>query len=139
MSRKYIQNRIRDLGFTQRSVSMTLGVSEQSLSNFINGSRSYSYRIYIRLLMALALTVDNPVESIGKRPATALRETIREAIEARDMSIRKLAELCEVNSTSLSSYLTGKRSISVIALEHIIDGLNLGFVSYGIPTVQSVK
>lgn len=139
MSRKYIQNRIRDLGFTQRSVSMTLGVSEQSLSNFINGSRSYSYRLYIRLLMALALTVDNPVESIGKRPATALRETIREAIEARDMSIRKLSELCEVNSTSLSSYLTGKRSISVIALEHIIDGLNLGFVSYGIPTVQSVK
>lgn len=139
MSRKYIQHRIRDLGFTQRSVSMTLGVSEQSLSNFINGSRSYSYRIYIRLLMALALTVDNPVESIGKRPATALRETIREAIEARDMSICKLAELCEVNSTSLSSYLTGKRSISVIALEHIIDGLNLGFVSYGIPTVQSVK
>lgn len=139
MSRKYIQNRIRDLGFTQRSVSMTLGVSEQSLSNFINGSRSYSYRLYIRLLMALALTVYNPVESIGKRPATALRETIREAIEARDMSIRKLSELCEVNSTSLSSYLTGKRSISVIALEHIIDGLNLGFVSYGIPTVQSVK
>lgn len=89
--------------------------------------------------MALALTVYNPVESIGKRPATALRETIREAIEARGMSIRKLAELCEVNSTSLSSYLTGKRSISVIALEHIIDGLNLGFVSYGIPTVHSVK
>lgn len=139
MSRKYIQNRIRDLGFTQRSVSMTIGVSEQSLSNFINGSRSYSYRMYISLLMALALTVDNPIESIGKRPATALRETIREAIEARDMSIRKLAGLCKVNSTSLSSYLTGKRSISVTALERVIAGLNLGFVSYGIPTVQSVK
>lgn len=139
MSRKYIQNRIRDLGFTQRSVSMTIGVSEQSLSNFINGSRSYSYRMYISLLMALGLTVDNPIDSIGKRPATALRETIREAIEARDMSIRKLAELCKVNSTSISSYLTGKRSISVVALERIIDGLKLGFVSYGIPTVQSVK
>ncbi len=139
MSRKYIQNRIRNLGLTQRSVSMTIGVSEQSLSNFINGSRSYSYRMYISLLMALALTVDNPIESIGKRPATALRETLREAIEVRDMSIRKLAELCKVNSTSLSSYLTGNRSISVIALERIIDGLNLGFVSCGIPTVQSVK
>ena len=95
--------------------------------------------MYVNLLMALALTVDNPIENIGKRPATALRETIREAIEARDMSIRKLAGHCKVNSSSLSSYLTGKRSISVIALERIIDTLNLGFVSCGIPTVQSVK
>ena len=66
--REPIQQRIRDLGLTQRAVSHAMGVTDQSLSNFLNGSRTYSYLAYVKLLKVLGLTLGHEGDNIGTVP-----------------------------------------------------------------------
>lgn len=133
--REIIRQRIQDLGTTQRAVCKSVAVSEQSLSNFLNGSRTYSYALYAKTLNALGLTLGHQEDSIGTAPATSIHEIIKDEIDTRNMTLKALSNKCGVNRSSLSSFLSGRRGINVAAIERIIQELGLTFVSYGQPII----
>ena len=133
--RELIQQRIRDLGLTQRAVSQAMGVTDQSLSNFLNGSRTYSYLAYVKLLKVLGLTLGHEDE-IASQWSLSVRRTIKAEIEKRGQPLSEIAKRCDVRGSTLSSFLTGRRGIRVASLERIITELGLTFVSYGEPTIK---
>lgn len=133
--RESIQQRIRDLGLTQRAVCQAMGVTDQSLSNFLNGSRTYSYLAYVKLLSVLGLTLGHEEDNIGSGPALSVHRIIKAEIEKRGQSISEIAKRCNVRSSTLSSFLTGRRGIRVASLERIITELGLTYVSFGEPTI----
>ena len=132
--REPIQQRIRDLGLTQRAVSQAMGVTDQSLSNFLNGSRTYSYLAYV--LRVLGLTLGHEGDNVGAAPALSVRRIIKAEIEKRGQPLSEIAKRCDVRGSTLSSFLTGRRGIRVASLERIITELGLTFVSYGEPTIK---
>lgn len=133
--REPIQQRIRDLGLTQRAVSLAIGVTDQSLSNFLNGSRTYSYLAYVRLLRVLGLTLGYEEDNIGTSPSLSLRHIIKAEIEKRGLPLSEIAKCCDIRNSTLSSFLTGRRGIRVTSLERIITELGLTYVSFGEPTI----
>lgn len=130
---------MQDLGVTQRQVSVALGVTDQSLSNFLNGQRSYSYARFIALLGVLGLTIGFPCESVGKYPPTQLNDAIGEAIRKRDYKVKDIARECAINASGLSSFLSGNRTIGLTHLESLRTHLGLEYVSHGLPKVTSSK
>lgn len=133
--RELIQQRIRDLGLTQRAVSQAMGVTDQSLSNFLNGSRTYSYLAYVKLLKVLGLTLGHEEDNVGTWPLS-VRRIIKVEIEKREQPLSEIAKRCDVRGSTLSSFLTGNRGIRVASLERIITELGLTFVSYGEPSIK---
>lgn len=112
-----------------------MGVTEQSLSNFLNGKRSYSYLAFVKLLRVLGLTLGKKDDNIGSEPVISIRLVIKDEIARKGRPIYEIAKCCNVNNSSLSSFLTGRRGINITALERIISELELTFVSYGEPTI----
>lgn len=133
--REPIQQRIRDLGLTQRAVSHAMGVTDQSLSNFLNGSRTYSYLAYVKLLKVLGITLGHEGDNIGTAPALSVRRIIKAEIEKRGQPLSEIAKRCDVRGSTLSSFLTGRRGIRINSLERIITELGLTYVSFGEPTI----
>lgn len=138
ISRCKIQQRIKDIGTTQRNVSKEIEVSEQSLCNFLKGVRSFPYLKYVKLLEVIGFTIGID-GGLGKYPAADIPVIIRERIAENDIKIKDIANTSNVNSSSLSSFLTKKRGLSVLAIERIVDCLGLDYVCYGIPFTENTN
>lgn len=138
ITRCKIQQRIKDIGTTQRNVSKEIDVSEQSLSNFLKGIRAFPYKKYVRLLEAIGFTIGID-GCIGKYPALDMPTIIRERIVENDIKIKDIASTSNVNSSSLSSFLTKKRGLSVTAIERVADNLGLDYVCYGLPFNENIN
>lgn len=136
ITRSNIQQRIQDIGTTQRKVCKEIKVSEQSLCNFLKGARSFPYQKYVKLLEAIGFSIGRG-DAIGQHPATDIPRIIRDSITESSIKIKDIAQNSNVNSTSLSSFLTKKRGISVPALERILDCLGLDYVCFGIPFTEN--
>ncbi len=133
--REPLKQRIHDLGLTQKAVSRAMGVTDQSLSNFLNGSRTYSYLVYVKLLKVLGLTLGHEEDNVGSGPALSVRRIIKAEIEKRGQPLSEIAKRCDVRGSTLSSFLTGRRGIRVASLERVITELRLTYVSFGEPTI----
>lgn len=137
MIREAIKERILALGLTQKQVSKAMGVYEQNLSSFMTGLRSYPYDKFIDLITLLGLSVGLKCGYVGVYPPDEIRVAVRDAIESSGLMRRKVAEKSGINESTLSSYLTGKRPISVSILEKLMSALDLGFVCYGEPKIPT--
>lgn len=137
MIREAIKERIKNLDLTQKQVSKAMGVYEQNLSSFITGLRSYPYGKFIDLITTLGLSVGLKRGYVGVYPPEEIKEAVRDAIESSGLMRRKVADKSGINESTLSSYLTGKRQISVATLEKLMSALDLGLVCYGEPKILS--
>lgn len=136
--RNKLRKRIQDLGVSQRQVCAALGVPDQNFSNFLNGHRSYSYKRFIKLLKVLGLTVDAEGRDLGMHSPEELPVVVGLTIANEKLRIKDLADECEINRSSLSSFLSGKRQLNIAALDRLINHLELDYVSYGIPEVYNI-
>lgn len=139
MIREAIKERIRALDLTQKQVSKAMGEYEQNLSSFITGLRSYPYGKFIDLLTLLGLSVGLKCGYVGEYPPDEIKEAVRDAMESSGLMRRRVAERSGINESTLSSYLTGKRQISVATLEKLMSALDLGLVCYGEPKILTTE
>lgn len=137
MIREALKERIRDLDLTQKQVSKAMGEYEQNLSSFITGLRSYPYNKFIDLLTLLGLSIGLKCGYVGNYPPEEIKAALRDAIESSGALRRDVAAKSGINESTLSSFLTGKRQISVATLEKLMQTLGLGLVCYGEPKIYS--
>lgn len=76
---------------------------------------------------------------MGKYPAVDIPIIIRERIIENDVKIKDIANTSNVNSSSLSSFLTKKRGLSVTSIERVAESLGLDYVCYGIPFTENIN
>lgn len=137
MIREVIKDRIQDLGLTQKKVCEALGEHEQNLSSFTNGLRSYPYEKFVALLQTLGLTIGDRTQYVGQEPPERLRAVLEASIKSSGAKRKEIAELSGVNVSTLSSYLSGKRTICLATLEKLMDCLDLGVIAFGVPAIFS--
>lgn len=135
--RERIKNRIKDLGLSQRQVSMALGVAEQNLSGFLYGRRTYSLRRIISLMEILGLSIGRKDSLIGKLPPAYLRFELSEMVKSKAILLKEVARLAGINACSISSFFSGKRSLSLKSLERLMDALDEDVVCYGEPKISA--
>jgi len=59
------------------------------------------------------------------QPPSALRSTIREAVEGSRLSLRAIADIADMDASQLSRYLNGQSGLTDSTLDRLFDTLNL--------------
>lgn len=135
MIREAIKNRIADLGLSQREICAHTGIREQNLSSFLCGSRSFSMRKLMSLMELLGQTVGDARYVVGKYPPSKIPCAVSDRINERGLKLRELSAISNVNESSLSLFLKGRRLLELESLERIMNALGLELVSYGRPQI----
>lgn len=133
MIREAIKNRIADLGLSQREICAYAVMREQNLSSFLCGTRSFSMRKLSMLLEILGLTVGDARYVVGKFSPAEIHLAVADSVAERGLKLRELSSLCNVNESSLSLFLKGRRLLELESLERVMAALGLELVSYGRP------
>lgn len=139
MIREAIKTRIKDLDITQKKLAEAMGVQPQNLSTFTTGLRWCPYDKFISLMTLLGLTVGRNGSYVGRYAQHDIRSEIRASIEASGLSRKEIAAKSGVNYSTLSSFLTGKRTLRLPTLEKLMVSLNLGLVCFGEPQIVNDK
>lgn len=116
--REKIILRMRMLGVSSRALCHDLGMQEGNFSGYIHGNRRLPYKDLELVLSYLGLTLS------GGR----LRDSIRYAIISNGLKVKDVSADCNMVSTSLSSYLTGKRNLGYEQVERLSQYLGLSLV-----------
>lgn len=96
-----------------------------------------AYNKFTRLLEGLGLTVGPHGTIVGETSPLNLREEFSKMIKFRELTHKILSQNSGVNSSVLSSYLSGKRTINIDSLEKLMEALGMTLVCYGEPQIYN--
>lgn len=112
-------------------------MKEQNFGQFLLGKRPLAYEKFTELLSALGLTVGAKGNLVGETSPSNLREEFSKKIKSKGLTYKIVAQNSGVNSSVLSSFLSGRRKINVGSLEKLMVALDMEFVCYGEPQIYN--
>lgn len=130
MFREKIAIRIIRLGVKQNDICKKIGLTAANFSSYLQGGRTIPYEKMLAAMECLGLSVGKGDAKTATLPIKDLHMIISGEMQNCGIKAKDLAERSEINSSSLSSYLTGKRGIPCQNLENIMDILNLKILPY---------
>lgn len=130
---------MEDLDLTQKEVADFLGIYPQNLSQFLLGARTLPRQGLIALMEAVGLTVGRRNELVGSIPPQGLFNALTEALKASGLKRREMSEKAQVNASSISSFISGKRNLRLDSISRIMEVLGMSLVAYGEPKILGNK
>lgn len=139
MIRSKIKQRMDDLDLSQKEVAEYLGIYSQNLSQFLLGARTLPRQCLISLLEAIGLSIGYKEEGVGSIPPQRMFNALTEAVKASGMKRREMSEKAQVNASSISSFISGKRNLRLDSLSRLMEVLGMSLVAYGEPKILRYK
>lgn len=130
MIREAILQKIEERGISQAKLCDDLGLTRQNFSSFLTGRRSLPLKVVVDVMQHLNLTVG---DADGKSAYTAVKEVpeiISRGLVCQGVTLKRLAEMCEISQSTISCFLNSKRNICVGNLEKMLKALDMGVVNY---------
>lgn len=125
MIREDIYQRMLKLGLTQKKICDDLGLCPQNFNGFIRGTRPIPYKDLVATLEYLRLGVGFAEFQYTSVAPHAIHLVVKERMNALNLKAKDLAALTGVNLSSISSFISGKRNISIKNLETIMSRIRL--------------
>ena len=125
MLREDIYKRILEFGLTQKQICDELGLCPQNFNGFIRGSRPIPYDDLVQTLRFLKLGLGFSEYSFTSIPPEEMHIAVKERMASIGYRIQDAVALTHINKSVLSSFISGKRNISIRNLEILMNSLQL--------------
>lgn len=133
MIRKALKQKMTDSNMTQKEFSSYLGIAPSNFNAFLNGTRSLPYSTLIKAMEKLNLSIGTQGAKVASLPPTELPEIFKSHAAVSGLKIKDIADRTGVDSTCLTSFFNGYRTLPVKNLEKVMTLLHLDVVPYILP------
>lgn len=130
MIRERIYQQMLRRGVNQGTLCNDLCLTISNFNAFIRGKRSIPYKDLIVVMKYLRLSVAPNGSENTNRPAELMNEIVRERIKEGCFTIQKVGEASGVHYSNITSFITGKRTMSSKPLGKLLHTLGLDIVPY---------
>lgn len=130
MIRESVIQQIRAKGIKQVDLCRTLGFQVANLNAFLHGKRGMPFKDLCLLMQHIGVSFGMRDRSETSFPPNAVHKLAASVVESKNIKTGDLARISKVSASSVSSFLTGERPLSINNLEIICRYLNIGITQY---------
>lgn len=130
MIREAIAQQIRARNIKQVDLCQSLGLQVANLNAFLHGKRPMPFQDLCLVLRHLGLSFGMRDRNTTNFPPTAVHKLAASVICSRHIKSSDLASLSGISASSVSSFITGERPLSLKNLETLCRFLNIGITNF---------
>lgn len=112
-------------GIKQKVLSDAIGVTSTNLNAYLRGKRTIPVDSLIKMMEVLGLSVGRNEDSRSSFEPTEINAAIAKRITERGVTMKEVSRQTGINASTLSSYITGARSISYENLDTLLAFLGM--------------
>ena len=125
MIRTAINNQMEAKHLNTTMLSAVTGISVPSLTRFLSGEVTADFDNVLCIMKVLGLGFGYKRVGVAVKEASDVRTMVSDILHQRSIKTKDLSILCGVNYCTLSSWLGGKRKITLSNLESILNAVGL--------------